>query len=678
MVTFPFMARRARSVATNTNLDSEFLNLRSPMTRKKWLYAGLAAVVVLGGAALIVAPKLQSGAAIPLTDIYQVGTGNVTQTVSTSGTIAVPQEIDLNFNGVSGVVQSVPVKIGQQVTAGQVLAKLNDPSAQTQVTEAAANLLSAQARLTQTQQGSGTPAQVAQDNLNVQRSQQTLAQAKQAYSDQLYVFNDRSAAYQGIQNAQTTLQKDQTSAANSTAVTAAQQNLQAAQTAYNTTTAALQLAQNQYGSITAAAVAYAYQAYVADVDNGSPSATVSAAQTQYNLLNTGYQAVLQAQNAVAQAQNVVNQNQIALTNAQASAAQLQTQIQTDQQNLTYLQQQYNDRTSAQAQLDNAKNAISQDQLALTSAQATLKADTAAPTTPVLEQAEATVTSAQAQLQAAQAVFNSTTLVAPISGVVTQVNLVPGELPTSGGSASSGASATAQIVIDDVNKSDLQVHLQVSEAQIGAVKAGQPLTYTVPAYTNKTFSGTIVTVYPTPQVVSNVTEYTVLASIDNASGSLRTGMTTNATIQTAEHDGVVTIPAVALQQLGALEGVYVYGEPSAPSTSGTRNNGSSQGGNGALSTRRQGNGTGNFAALAKRMKLPKGVYFQPVQTGILGTSQIEITRGLSAGQKILLALPGQTTSATTAQAPSGRSGGLFGGGGGGFGSGGGNRGGSKSG
>ncbi len=665
---------------TAQKIKSEFVKPKFKESKKiKWIYSGIAVLVVLGSGSFVAVRALRGSAAIPQSDIHQVSTGNVVQTISTSGTIQVPQEISLNFTGVSGLVKTVSVKIGQQVKAGQLLAQLDDPSAPTQVTQAQANLLSAEAKLTQTEQG-GTSAQVAQDKLNVQKAQQTLTAAQQSYKDQLAVYNDRSAASQTVINAQNTLQKDQATAANTTSVNSAQQNLQAAQASFANAQTALQQAESQYGTITAAQVASAYQTLIRDEGANALQTQISADQTLYNQYNTAFQAIQQAQNAVTSAQNQVNQDQNALATAQQQYVQAQNQVQVDEQNLQYAQQQFNDRTSAQQQLDSANNAVAQDKLALASAQATLKADTSPPDQATLQQVQAAVTSAQASLEAAQATVASTELKAPINGVVTQVNLQAGETPSAGSSSSGSSGSTAAIVIDDINKSDLQVNLQVSESQIGGIQSGQSVKFTVPAYPGQTFSGTITTVYPTPQVVSNVTEYTVLATIDDSSGKLKTGMTANAVIQTAEHDNVVMIPAVALQQVGNLEGVYVYGTPTSTSTgfgggnssAGQHNfsggtsggtsggfsggnrtfQGGSQGGTQSGTQRRGSGGASAIAALSSKLKLPKGVYFQPVQTGLMGVSDVEITRGLTAGEKILLALPGQSAATTTSSSSQG--------------------------
>ncbi len=627
--------------------------------RRRWWYAGAAVVVVLGAGIPLLINQLKATPSVSPSDIYQVRYGAVSETVSATGTLQAPTEIDLNFTGTSGILSSMNVKVGQHVTAGQVLARLNDASAQVQIASAQAgvaqaqgNLAQAQAKLTQTQEGP-TSADLAVDQTSVTKAQAALAGAQQQYQDQLKLYNDRTSQEQQVVSAQHALASAEQQAAqaqDTQTVTTDQQNLTTAQQT-------LSQAQAQYGNITAEQVQQAYQKYQSELDfynswqNGgyvgsNPYTTpMQAAQTYYTQLNSAYQALQQAQQAVTQDEN-------ALTAAQNSTAQSQQQtqlaVQQAQQNLQLAQAQYNDRTAAQQALNNAQNQVQQAQANLQSAQAAL-AQAKQPPDPASVQAaqasvltaEAGVQSAQAQLQSAQLQESNTILKAPISGVVTQVNANPGELVSA---------QTPTVVLDDSVKSDLQVNIQVSQSQIGSVQAGQPVSLTVSAYPGVTFHGTVTQVYPTPQVVSNVTEYTVMATVTNTSGQLKSGMTANVVIQTAQKQHVLTVPAISLQQLGTAEGVYVYG--SRPNYSNGKQ---------AYPSTNKTSGSANHAfSLTGNAKLPAGVYFQPVQTGLFGTNDVEVTQGLHVGEKILLVLPGQAS--TSSPFGGGQAGGGFRGGG----------------
>lgn len=280
-------------------------------------------------------------------------------------------------------------------------------------------------------------------------------------------------------------------------------------------------------------------------------------------------------------------------------------------------------------------------------------------------------------------------------------------------------------MEDLNAKDMEVDLEVSESQVGDVKAGQSVTYTVDAYPNQTFTGTITQVYPTPTTSSDVTQYEVVATVDNSSGDLKPGMTASAEIQTENLTHVITVPAIALHDVNGIEGVYVEGKKPAgsgfkfaggtgnSSSGGSGTTNSSSGGTGGFGGFAHGNGTsgsgtgGGYGGFSRggstggsstgssgsagtgsssgsqsggfsfggsksgksssNPTVPAGTYFQPVQVGVMGTSTVQITSGLTAGQKILLTLPGETASALVQAESSGTTGRGFGGafGGGGF-------------
>lgn len=780
---------------------------------RKWVYGALAVVIVLGTGATVAAKELtQSGAATYPT--YTVGYGNVVQTVSAAATVQPATTVNLSFDGGgTGTLATVNVSIGQKVTAGQVLATLDDTQETTQVaqdqaavTAAQGNLEQAQAKLLATQEGP-TAATIAVAQAAVARANATLAGAKQQYQDEVAIYNNRSSAQQqlvsaqnavaqdqvAVQAAQVNLQKTQLAAQASLdgggtpqdvtalqaivstdeqAVTSAQKQLALAKTNLQLLSQDLSTAQTQYGSITQAQVEQAYQAYQSELasynqfvgettnpEAANPfSSAMQAADTEYQQLNTGYTDLQQAQEqynageetvqndqtAIANAQsnlataqknvadampasstNLAEQSQVSVQAAQVSLTEAQTQYKSAQQDLQVAQALYNDRTSGAQAVSQAQNTVEQDQIAVQSAQASLQ-ETEQPSTPaVIEESQAAVTTAQAQLSSAQAALQGAnvseadmTLRAPMSGVITAINDTAGELVN--------GSAPVMTLQSDT-KNQMELNIQVPEAGIGSVKAGDQIQTTVSALPNQTFTGTVLQVYPTPQVVDNVTNYTVMAVVNDPTDQLLSGMATSVSIQTATANHVVEIPAIALQQVGTMEGVYVVGTRPAgtfafgahgsfsgtATTSGYGGYGSDGGyggghgkkkgksgsygkgfganGTSPSSTNAAGSGiavgganstggaTGSGAGNAGKFgafkgfagsSAPKGTYFQPVQVGIFGTNNVQITAGLKPNEKIVLIAPASATSSTSTPSFKGGHGGFGGGGfgGGGFGGG----------
>ncbi|WP_448590265.1 efflux RND transporter periplasmic adaptor subunit [Thermodesulfobium sp.] len=146
-----------------------------------------------------------------------------------------------------------------------------------------------------------------------------------------------------------------------------------------------------------------------------------------------------------------------------------------------------------------------------------------------------------------------TITAPISGMVSAVTTHQGETVVS------GLNAPNFVTIDDLDK--LEVDASVDETDIGKVKVGMPATFTVLAYPNKTFTGTVAAIYPTSTVVSNVVYYTTVITINSNPGHLlRPGMTANVNIKVDEKKDVLAVPNLALKTFGNQTVVFVETAP----------------------------------------------------------------------------------------------------------------------
>jgi HlyD family secretion protein len=667
-------------------------------SRRKWLYAGAAVVIVLGVGIPVTIHAMKGGSTISGPMIYTVGYGNIVQSVSASGTIQPAATADLNFADSTSTVTQINVKIGQTVKKGQVLAVEDDSSAkaallaaQAGVAQAQAGVASAQANLTKTMQGA-TSSQILADKQAIQKAELSLQSAQQSYQSQLTSSKDTSSQQQKILSAQTQLQNDQLAASDTSGVTSAQLQLSSDGQSLATDQQTLKNLQAQYGTVTEAQVQQAWQQY--QYEDGlsqkwlqgqqvgqNPYASADAQdKATYDNLNTEYSSLQTAQQTVTRDQQAIQKDQQSLTTAQNALAKAKQQVVVDQQNLQLVEQQVNDTSATQQALDSAKNQIQQDQLAVQSAQNQLTTDEQPPDVATVSSAQASVASAEANLQSAQDKLvtaqlaeSQTKLIAPINGVVSQVNGQVGQTPSSG--SKSGTSTSPFLEIVDTNPNDLQVQVQISESQIGQVQTGDAVAMTVAALPGKNYSGTITQIYPTPTTTSNVTQYTAVATVQDTSGQLKDGMTASVTIQTATANHVVTVPAIALQQEGSIEGVYVL-DASSGASGGTGSQGSGQSGQGTGSTSGgrsgqgasgQGSGSGgNFAgrgsstgggnggfrggqtggfsgqftggSLNSPAGLPKNVHFVPVKVGLFGTAEVQITSGLNAGQKILVQLP----------------------------------------
>jgi len=152
---------------------------------------------------------------------------------------------------------------------------------------------------------------------------------------------------------------------------------------------------------------------------------------------------------------------------------------------------------------------------------------------------AQVNAAKASLRSAQANLQYTRILSPVDGIVISRAVDVGQTV-----AASFQTPTLFTIAQDLTK--MQVDTTVNEADIGRVKEGQEAEFTVDAYPNATFKGTVFQVRNAPVTVQNVVTYTVVIQVDNKDLRLKPGMTANASITTAMKKDVLRVQNAALR------------------------------------------------------------------------------------------------------------------------------------
>ncbi len=159
---------------------------------------------------------------------------------------------------------------------------------------------------------------------------------------------------------------------------------------------------------------------------------------------------------------------------------------------------------------------------------------------------AQVNSAKAQIDQAQATYNTaitnlgyTKIIAPVDGTIVSREIDLGQ-PV----AASFQAPELFTIAQDLTK--MQIEVNVSEADIGKVKEGQDVTYTLDGYPDLNFSGKVTQVRISPTTVSNVVTYVVIVDVNNEDLKLIPGMTANVSIITNKQENVLCAPNVALK------------------------------------------------------------------------------------------------------------------------------------
>jgi multidrug efflux pump subunit AcrA (membrane-fusion protein) len=447
-------------------------------------------------------------------------------------------------------------------------------------------------------------------SIQMEQDQASLATAQaKLQSDESPTASTLASAQSSVTSAQNSLTNDETSltdaaTTNQMSLTQSQQGLQTAQTTLAGDQTTLE---NDQSTLIAAQAKEAVDCQ-GDVLGSSASDACATDESQ----------VTSDQSKVTSDQSKVTSDQSALVSDQDTVSSTQLK------NAQTMQQDQQQVTSAQAQL--------------ATAQASLQTTEAGATPAQLESDQANVAAAQATLTTAQNNLNGAKLVAPIAGTVTAVNIVAGGsvsagnttigAPTASTSSSTSAStgtgtgtgtgsSSAAVII--VSPGTFEVQGTVSDTQVAEIKDGDQAVVT-PSGAATNVYGTIASVGVVATVSSGVATFPVVVAVTGTPSGLYAGSSADVSIVVLQRTGVLSVPSSAVHTIGTSSFVYEL-----------------QGGREVAHT---------------------------VSVGAVGGTLTQITKGLKAGQAIVLAsLSAITPSGTT----TGRTG--FGGLGGGLGGGG---------
>jgi HlyD family secretion protein len=199
---------------------------------------------------------------------------------------------------------------------------------------------------------------------------------------------------------------------------------------------------------------------------------------------------------------------------------------------------------SRANLDKAKVGLRNDEIGLTRAkrlfadQLSAQSDLDAAQT-TRDADVATVAQATAQLKQAETNLSYTKIVSPIDGVVVSRSYDVGQTV-----AASFQAPTLFMIAQDLTK--MQVLTNIDEADVGRIREGQVASFTVDAYPDLTFKGSVSQIRLSPQTVQNVVTYPVMLDVPNQDLKLKPGMTANVLVPVDVRKDVLRVPNAALR------------------------------------------------------------------------------------------------------------------------------------
>lgn len=299
-----------------------------------------------------------------------------------------------------------------------------------------------------------------------------------------------------------------------------------------------------------------------------------------------------------------------IAQAEANVKTARADYESARQSLSRQQELFSAGAIPAADLEKAQADFTKAEAALERAEQALKALKKGNRPEDIEAAKAQVEAAKAQVDVARANLEGAKLIAPFTGIVSQVKGEVGEK----GSTASGDSAFITLISEE-----MQVRLSVNEADIGKVKPDQEVSFSVAAYPERTFSGRVTSVYPQGSTVSNVQVFDVLVSFADPDHLLRPGMLATANIVVAKKEGVLTVPQMALNFASS------YMRENRAGARRQDSQGSLRGGAPPAGEERQ-----LVLVLEGDKPVPRRV-----KTGLSDGQYVEVVEGLNEGEKVVI-------------------------------------------
>ncbi len=555
------------------------------LLRRKTFYIGLVAILIIGGAIVRARSK---GTAIT----YETATAerrDLVQTVEATGEMKPADRIDLSFKN-SGTVRAMNVKIGDKVTAGQLLAELKNDTLVFALRNAQASLAIAAANLNARLAGE-TPQSIHVAETQVQQAQAAydkavsdLEGAKRTTENSIAVSelavqtaknnldNQDAIASQTVQNsydsARTTLATalgplqssltdgDQIIGVdNTTANSSYASNLGIldsstvfqAKNAYLVAKTSKQKADQAVNMLTLssskdtivaagdallAAVTDA-QTYLSEVQKvlgatlPAPGLTAADLTAKKSAIDADRSSLSSQRSAVLAALQGVKNSELTRTQTIAGLKDAHSTAQTNLQSV---------KADATTKVRSAETVVASQKAALDGAKASLDLKKAGPRAVDVASLRASVQQAQVSVSKAQSDLQDIQITAPVDGTIADI------LPSLGEQMAPNVTAIKMVGIGSYD-----IEAQIPEADIAKIHVGQSASVTLDSFGDEVkFNGTVTAEEPDQTKIQDAVYYKIRVQIDPAGHDVKPGMTANVTITTDEQKNVIVIPLRAIR------------------------------------------------------------------------------------------------------------------------------------
>ncbi|MES2088001.1 MAG: efflux RND transporter periplasmic adaptor subunit [Patescibacteria group bacterium] len=421
---------------------------------------------------------------------------NLSQEVTVSGAVKAKEAVELAFEK-GGRIRSINANVGDHVTAGSIVLALENGVEISAVEDAQAKLASKQAHFDDLKAG-GRPEEIALKESGLAKAESDLATD---YSQAPNIILD---AYNKTDNAihrQADILFGNTSSSNP-------------QINFNSG--------DQQAVIDAQAARFSMQGMLSNFKNLIQTPLTTTLETE-KALSQAKDYLLAANDFLIKTSRVLN---AAINLSESTLATDKDALSTARTNINTALTNINDQIQTIA-TQKITVQTSKNDLELTKAPATVE---------VLAGATADIDSAKANVRNAQALLLKTYIVSPISGVITKQDGKIGQI----------ASGNSPIVA--VMSGNFKVEAFVPEVDVAKIAVGNPADITLDAYgSDVVFSSHVVKVDPAETIIDNVSTYKATLEFDKDDARIRSGMTANTDIQTAERKNALSLPQRAVYE-----------------------------------------------------------------------------------------------------------------------------------
>ncbi|MBU1563916.1 efflux RND transporter periplasmic adaptor subunit [Patescibacteria group bacterium] len=499
--------------------------------KKKLIIIVSIIIIILGGYLIY---RAVSGEDQGDATILEVIRGEVIENVSVTGTVIPAKQIDLQFES-SGKINSISIKVGDQVTVGQILIKLNAGELSAQLQSAQAALDIAQAKLNQTLSGSRLEdIQVYQSA--VDKAKIDVINKEQALIDaQSNVDNDLNEAYE---DALDVLKTSYTKADQALLIVFAGMR----ETYFNGSgSLATNVKDKENRAKEDLSLAKTY------LDTAEANSSHDNVDLALPKMGSALRSIRDGLAYLRAAMDDPSVDSFVTIAHETSVETERTSIDTQLTNLTTAEQDISStKVTNQININNAQADLDDSEAALQKAQDELALKKAGPRQGDIDLAEATVKQAQADVLQIQEKINKTILRSPVGGTITNIDKEVGEVAEAN-----------KVIVSMISTGNFQIEANISETEIAKINLADQVKMTLDALgPDEEFTGQVIKINPAETVVSGVIYYKINSIFDLEDERIKSGMTVNLDIETDRQENVLYLPYYAIKEVDSHKYVMV--------------------------------------------------------------------------------------------------------------------------